>query len=97
MSFADSMDDLEAMNDPRNTAESMAARRSAAKPRGLRALFAWLPLMKKVSARPLPAPQAPIRPRAEDLELARQQVIADLNHAMNTSSSVAPASDRKVS
>ena len=25
MSFADSMDDLDAMNDPRNTAESVAA------------------------------------------------------------------------
>lgn len=44
MSFADAMDDLESMNDPRNTAQSVAAAHEARRTRpGLvRAVFTWL-------------------------------------------------------
>ena len=44
MSFADSMDDLDAMSDPRNTAESVAAAHLARKsrPGRIRRLFVWL-------------------------------------------------------
>lgn len=44
MSFADSMDDLEAMNDPANTAQNVAARREArsVRPRRAQAFWAWL-------------------------------------------------------
>lgn len=47
MSFADSMEDLEAMNDPRNTAESVAARHAAKKQsRRFQALLARLLSLK---------------------------------------------------
>ena len=87
MSFADSMDDLEAMNDPLNTAESMAARHSAAKPGRIKALFAWMRWKTKLSRRRSPTPQ----------KLAQHQVTADLDQAMGARSPATPAADRKVS
>lgn len=49
MSFADSMDDLEAMNDPRNTAESVAAAHLArkARPGRIRQVLCWLRALPK--------------------------------------------------
>jgi len=44
MSFADSMDDLDAMNDPRNTAQSVAAAYEARRTRPglMRLVLGWL-------------------------------------------------------
>lgn len=96
MSFADSMDDLEAMNDPRNTAESMAAQRSAAKPGVMERIFGWMRLEAQADARQSPAPLEPT-PSVDDAVLAEQQVTTDLDKAMSAGAAAAPAVNKKVS